>query len=377
MYIGFLLFTTLIIFMRYINRYPRIVKKHFLLQIIIITFTIIFFTVLRLLIDTEFLGIYGGDIFTKDGVRYLNEINLFKDNIYLLDELNGIYLDYHATSKMGLSSLLAWITLPFHIETKEIYFVLNNLIFLIVSICSLSIFNRILNIELISSKLKVFFGVSLILLPFDLYWITRFLRESIANALFLLFILLSILSVMKQKNYLFHLFILFMFLLLFRSQLALLGSVTLFVIFFMYRKSILYKIVSLFFILISLKQVILASGKRALYEIIDFLLFEEAIIVMDYIQSFNIYYLLFMVFIIILFTYTSKINKYDINININLKYIKLILFANSVIAIILYLFMTNMQIRFIYPFIFYFKLWLIFSAPSRIMWVIKHHAATP
>lgn len=356
MYIGFLLFLIILSLLVNTNKmFIYKIKKSLLLSIIILIFVVIGITIVSFYLDLSFMGIYNKGIFFADGIRYLDEVILFKECPWCLDEYLGQYFDYRRSVKMGLSSLLAWLTFPFNIENINIYYILNNFVFIIISIISLFILKEIFELKQIDGKKQFYFSIFIILLPFDIYWLLRFLREPCANAFFLLFTLLSILMIMKNKNYLFYLFTTLIFLILFRVQLAMLASVTLFILFIVYKQKIRYICISILFIIISFKQMITITGIELLYKYFNQDIVTAVVVFIKYIN--NDIVLIGMLFIV-LSTYIK--NKSPKKYNLDLYRLKMLFFINIIIAITLFISLSNMQIRFVYPFIFYFKLLFVF-----------------
>lgn len=235
-----------------------ITMKDFLLLFMLFFF---FFLTMYIAIYIDYnnaINKYFVGIFEADSYRYLTEVRMFSSSPLAVNEIKGVFGDYNVTPKMGLSSLIANVNF-FNVDDEYFIYSLAVILSLIISIVNYFLFK----------KLAVYLGVYyswffvlgffiFICFPFEFYWKTRFLREIIVIPLFLGAILLLFLSFICNKKYLSYFIFYSLLIILFRAQVFFL----LFLIVFLFVRSIGIKEIFVFFSLLALSviQTISAAG---------------------------------------------------------------------------------------------------------------------
>jgi len=370
MYIGIILLISIFIGIKKSFRFNFKVRCRLISVTLILTLLVLIVSGLNVKYDGDSKSNYLPGIFKSDSERYLKETKMFKNDLLRVNELDGEFGSYYkVTPKMGLSSLIAWFSCGLDFDSDYWYYFISNFLFLILCIINSYVLFKIFDCLKIPNLLYLPLALFVILFSFDLYWILRFLREPIANSTFLFFLLVSMYHVLTGKNYNIYLFLSFFLMLLFRSQLALLSAATFLLISFFCRFNKTDFIIAVILFIIGIKQVILSAGMGTIDDILSAfkVSFLKEYIKIIFVSS-NII-LVFILFLIVLLSYVLH-KKYVSSYKLGR--LKLVISFFLFSGFVIYLSLPNMQIRFIFPFIFYAKLLFLFYCVDVVKYFRKY-----
>ncbi|WP_022964356.1 hypothetical protein [Halopseudomonas pelagia] len=295
-------------------------------------------------------------LISPDSLRYVAEANMFKAHLMAIDELYGVYKEYHVTPKMGMSSLLAWISYPWGDLEPEVYYLINNLL---VAFVLMFCFGLVYDLCSYFDAKRYFFFVAIffLFLPTDIYWYGRLLRESMAN-IFLLSILMSnaLYLLTKQKKYLCYILLLSIWLIMYRPQLVILSSIAMGLcdIFTSRRWVVIWA--SALLLVFSLVQSIMTMGLRKVGEILSALGLELISPFLIYLtQVGGVLCITILGVLFIWLALFSKESDAQINDVRAFRLYSLLCLVVGVVGIVLFFTVEDMQIRFVYPYVYFFK----------------------
>lgn len=327
-----------------------------------LAFIVVFISLLSVVGGLDFVSEKYFGTFSPDSHRYVHEVDVIINNFVFANELKGTIGEYYsATPKMGLSSLIGLLGSLLGLEGRLAYYLMMNLFFIFLTYFILiqyfdlaKFLNLSLNLTLLGALLLFFF-------PIDLYWNYKFLREPIAHILMLgSFISLSLVLIKGNKYYRWALFY-SLFTILFRAQLAFVVicfQLALVFSLFDVKKTlnVLFSSYGLFLLVISLlaiSQTIRAAGLGFFQKIENALGsggtgdFVSNLILLD-----SIFYWCFS-FLIFFLSFKSKVFREITEIKIFFVFA----FAAAMFFVIL---AFDVQIRFLYPLLYTFKVYLVF-----------------
>ena len=363
MYTGFLLFILLGCFCA--NAFLFVIRSNWRLnatQTLTNVLLVVYLTMCTLFavffLGSEFGGYFS--VLSDDSLRYTKEAIMFSSSPWLVDELSGEYLNYKVTPKMGISSLLAWLSLPFDVNMPITFYVINNLSVLMFFFVVVSLLHSIF-IQLPIKTIYFYLATLLLLVvPMDFYWLFKMLRESSANCLLLILLLLPILMFLKPKRRYIFMYTYFSFwLLLYRPQLAILSGSFFFVSNFLISKKITYSILAVATISFSLFQSIATTGIQRLHGVFSNIGLSFVGSILEYILQTerDVFLILLLCVTIVLSVFVKKGDFVD-----KRKIFKTFRFVGAcfiLLGIAVFLTQSFMQIRFIYPFLFFAKISLM------------------
>lgn len=354
-----LLFISIYAFLKVFSNKIITVNMHFVVISCSLFSLYFLITILSLTFLTS--DVSGGyfNVISNDSLRYVYEIGLFSQSPWLVDELNGTFLGYVATPKFGLSSLLAWIFV-FNPTDWVYYYIVNNFVVFLFLFFSLKIMLRLFEFYAIGYKGQYFLCFVVLFFPLDLYWSTRFLRESGANSIFMAHILITMLILINSKSRDLLVYVCLSFLLvIYRPQLLVASSFFLLCLSIVSIKPRLL-LIACILLCLSLVQSLKAMGAESLSNF----LFIGSDLILELLKGFGTQFLIVLSFLVVLFNSLFKENSQSKKININLIILISIFFSS--VTVFLWFYIENMQIRFIYPFICFFKI-------ALFMIVIRYH----
>jgi hypothetical protein len=262
---------------------------------------------------------------------------------------------------MGLSSLIGLLGSFFGLEERLAYYVMMNFFFIFLTYFILIQYFDLAKFLNLSFNLTFLGALLLFFFPLDLYWNYKFLREPIAHILMLgSFISLSLVLIKSNKYYRWALFY-SLFMILFRAQLAfvvIFFQLALVFSLFDVKKTlnVLFSSYGLFLLVISLlsiSQTIRAAG-LGFFQKIEKALGGGSVWggVSNLILLDSIFYWCFSFFI---FFVSFKSKAFG-----EITEIKIFFVFAMAAAMVFFILAFDVQIRFLYPLFYTFKIYLVF-----------------
>lgn len=306
------------------------------------------------------LGDYFGGYFSTisdDSLRYINESKMFMNSLWDVDELNGIYFNYDVTPKMGISSLMAWSNSILGLGDNKSLYVLNNLVALIFFLIAAKFTTDIIIRFKCRGKIILAIFLVIFVFPLDFYWLFKLLRESVANILFLILLLLQLLMMIKPRKRYSLFFSYFTFwLLLYRPQLAMISCGFFLLYNFLSVRNKGYFAIAFIMMCFSVFQSIATTGLLRLNGVLNNIGITFLGDAFEYIFSLNIEVLLLCVIAMTLLTVVIQKDRIESDIKTIFRAYKASCLIFVVFGLAIYLTQSFMQIRFIYPFLYFVKM---------------------
>lgn len=354
-------FIILILILSYLIYYKKFQKINIqiFLNVFIITFiSIIIYTSSVLNLFDNYFGNYVST-FSNDSYRYLDEVRKFSSNPLKVNEVSGSYIDYNRTPKFGMSATISIFYRILPIDNDYYIYLLMVLFSIFLSFICLIVLFDIFRFVSISNYAKYFIIALIFYFPIDYIWLFRFLREPLANQIFLITYITYLGYSIGLKKYYNIFIIMAIYLVIFRSQLLILIMFMIVPLILFYSLNLRNMIMFFMLSALAFSQSLTASGVHKLTIALEAFNLQNLIYNIRYINNLIQGNEILIFAYLFLSSYLFRKRVYKYNMKRFKKYCVLSAIIMSMIFVISIAIIENSQIRMAYPLFLSIKILII------------------